>query len=146
MSLLTAPAPLASLATHSLPQPSEDKKSCTACRRCCCRCRCRHCHWRWAGASAILYSLSKAKPVAPPAAAIVLPPLLGRSRQALHRRPWSLGPSLHFRLQELQRTALASGRKNCSQQGLPWLSIIVCLLLSSHLGFLLGENSAYLPP
>lgn len=136
------PRPSASLAPHSLPQPSEDEKSFTACRRRRRRC---HCCWRWAGASAVLYSLSKA--FAPPAAAAIVFPASARQEQTGPApAPLVSGAFPAVQTTGRQRTTLASGQKTCNQQGLRWLSIIFCLHLSSHLGFLLGENSSYLLP
>lgn len=125
-----------------LPQPSEDEKSFTACRRRRRRC---HCCWRWAGASAVLYSLSKA--FAPPAAAAIVFPASARQEQTGPApAPLVSGAFPAVQTTGRQRTTLASGQKTCNQQGLRWLSIIFCLHLSSHLGFLLGENSSYLLP
>lgn len=106
-------------------------------RRCCC--------WRWAGAAAVLYSLSKA--FAPPAAAAIVFPASARQEQTGPApAPLVSGAFPAVQTTGRQRTTLASGQKTCNQQGLRWLSFIFCLHLSSHLGFLLGENSAYLLP
>lgn len=136
---LCSPPPPLGFPRPSLTAPAQRRREELRCRRrrCCC--------WRWAGASAVLYSLSKA--FAPPAAAAIVFPASARQEQTGPApAPLVSGAFPAVQTTGRQRTTLASGQKTCNQQGLRWLSFIFCLHLSSHLGFLLGENSAYLLP